>query len=407
MSLDDKIIFQSWDSKGNGEVEFSYDLFVKNLLLYEKIVLKTISFREIRYLLKIFGFNGVRDLLNNADIQLFQFANTVGQTRGEHELNRRDYSTGSVYGPFKFVLVTESLEKRDENLRLHLNESIWTINNISKRKKRKLEESIVESLLPVPEEYGRGYFNSFVKEIESNSESIKKAVIKRFREKRSIEIEYSDLILKAHRINEEEFEIESNIENFVDLEPLEICGEIQRGILRVGGSLSKFELMNQFDGLTYFNDDEVSILDDKYKMVVDLNNGRGFVDQVDRIITLRDFPKVTEFSSIKIDKVLKARSSADFVEFRKWLSSIEKKEDIEVYEELESFKYKVAKIYNSKLTEVIRFAISSGVGVIDTKLGVGLGLVDKFIVSKLFSKTGPVAYLDKNYPKIFDTDLNK
>ncbi len=401
MSIKNNIITGSWVFHENGAMNFDYDSFTKNILLFDKVILKTMSFREFKYIIDLFGYEGVKILFDSNIIKIFEFANAIGQRANKEKIYKKKLTDISIIGPFKFVLVSEMMSKREDSISNHFQKNIMTIENIGINRKKKLKNIILDSLMKVPKNFGHDQTDSFVNELESNSEIIKKTLIERVKTKFSKDLAPYDLILTIHQIAINIFEVQTNLEKFLQIETEELYDILQRAILDIVGGYRKLEEMNKLEGLTYFNDDDLFLFKEKYKSLISLCKDSTYNDQIDRVFTLKRFPKMTEFTRIDIGKFMKLRESEELKSFKYWLNEIKGKDDLEIVEEFESFKAKSSFIYSNPMFVPFKFLLSTIVGFAGLIPGVTLNAIDSFLLAKIFSKPGPASFLNKKYPSIF------
>lgn len=100
------------------------------------------------------------------------------------------------------------------------------------------------------------------------------------------------------------------------------------------------------------------------------------------------------------------RESAECREFREWLVSLDEVSDAQIKEMADSVKNRIASIVGSTGGRVMRFVATTGIGLIPPIgpiAGVVAGAVDAFLVDRVLSKSGVVAFLSETYPSLFVT----
>ena len=106
-----------------------------------------------------------------------------------------------------------------------------------------------------------------------------------------------------------------------------------------------------------------------------------------------------------MDKLLRARESAECLEFRAWLTKLDGVSDKDVADLVGGFRNRVGSLAHSGPGKILRLAATSAIGSIP---GYGLvtgpiaGVVDSFLIDKVFPTSGVVAFLTQTYPSLFE-----
>src|SRR5207253_4715412 len=102
--------------------------------------------------------------------------------------------------------------------------------------------------------------------------------------------------------------------------------------------------------------------------------------------------------------------SSETREFRDWLSSSGSADDKESKDRVSGFRAQAGLKIGSNTGKVIRFLITSGVGLIPspeaTILSLGLGVLDAFVIDRLLPRSGITAFVNELYPSIFEESKN-
>jgi hypothetical protein len=107
---------------------------------------------------------------------------------------------------------------------------------------------------------------------------------------------------------------------------------------------------------------------------------------------------------VDVERLLKVRESAECREFREWLSSAENMSDAQIKEMVASIRSKIASLAGSTTGKVLRFATTTGVGLIPVVgpiAGAAAGAIDSFLVDRVLPRSGVVAFLSETYPSLF------
>jgi hypothetical protein len=162
--------------------------------------------------------------------------------------------------------------------------------------------------------------------------------------------------------------------------------------------------MQAYSAITGFRNDEAPLLFGKLSGVVASLNPKAAEEQFERVIELADVPDFKSGQRVDVDRLLKARESAECREFRDWLSSLDQVTNAQVKEMVASIKSKIASIAGSTGGRIMRFATTTGIGlipVIGPIAGVAAGAIDSFLVDRVLPKSGVIAFLSETYPSLF------
>jgi hypothetical protein len=107
---------------------------------------------------------------------------------------------------------------------------------------------------------------------------------------------------------------------------------------------------------------------------------------------------------IDAGRLLELRDSAECREFRTWLREIDTESNQEIEARFTSMRERIARVTHTRTAKTVRFVIEQGVGnipVAGMAAGPGIAALDSFILDKLAGKPGPVSFIGKRYPSIF------
>jgi hypothetical protein len=103
---------------------------------------------------------------------------------------------------------------------------------------------------------------------------------------------------------------------------------------------------------------------------------------------------------------MNAWQSKECSEFRTWLRNLDDFDEAELKDRLTGLKARLGNAAHTRSGKVLRLAATSGIGmvpVIGPIAGAAAGALDSFVLEELLPEAGPVEFLTKLYPFIFDT----
>jgi hypothetical protein len=107
---------------------------------------------------------------------------------------------------------------------------------------------------------------------------------------------------------------------------------------------------------------------------------------------------------IDVDALLKTRNSSECREFREWLCTLPDVSDSDIRKMVAGVRNKAASLVSSVAGRVVRFAATTGIGLIPGAgliAGPAVGAIDSFLVDRVLPRSGVVAFLTETYPSLF------
>lgn len=400
-----KRVFGEWADylPQNDDIIFDINTFITRFLLFDKIILNSIRLKEFRYLIKIFGIDGVIDIIKSGAIIIHCYGFSIAQMTQERDFRFKIGQKNFIMGPYYFELVKEAHSKREKNLNLIFEGEIDTIEQISIKEKIKLKNEILSVLETPPPEFGIESLNSFLNEVKNNTAIIESSI--KLKVKKKYGIDLPDFYLKIHQTAEKVFNIETSLTKILKVNSFEAHQIIQQGILGISSIGKRIEEMKLYSALSGFREEEIKLFEEKLNGLEKFISSKEKEDRFKRIVTIKGFPEIEE-SDKRIDarKLINLRESNECRQFREWLPSIDSISDKELSERLECFMVKFSEKFNCRSGEFIKFLVISGLGLIPFPLslvGVGLSALDTFLLKNILQKNGPVTFINKMYPTIF------
>jgi hypothetical protein len=162
--------------------------------------------------------------------------------------------------------------------------------------------------------------------------------------------------------------------------------------------------MSAYSAITGFSDSEAPLLFGKLAGIIAPQNPKPIEEQFARVVTIANLPDFKTSGRIDVERLLKARESAECLEFRAWLSKLEGMSDAQIAEMVGGIRNEVGSLIRSNGGKALRFAVTTAMGLIHS---VGIvarpvaGVVDSFLVERMFPSSGVFAFLTQTYPSLF------
>ena len=379
---------------------------VRRLVLFEHCYLESNLLREIPLLLKVFGFHGLMQLLDEPDFDIICDAMTAGSV-GQLDVPGMNNPRGGPLPLNSFCISVVALHMPGEPYAAALQNvsGLGITNNERKRLKLKL----VEKMIPYPREAGGLGIIDYEHKLDHAPESILptlRHVIARdwgINVQNKLELHVEPLKLAG------DYRVTTNLSTRFGIDELQAHKTVERTLLGVAGLRQRVRLMESFSAMTGFQDNELPILESEIEFIRQQMSPDTHEQRFDRVVSLGGLPSLNnmpEDASIDMDALLELRHSAECAELRQWLRRTDSTTDEDISEQFGSLQEKLANITQSPTSKIIRFLATNAAGLIPGA-GIALGplssLGDKFLFDKIIGHPGPVSFLSHDYKSIFKT----
>lgn len=405
MDLSRRLIGQCATTIPNSEsVEFNYTALLQRLLLFDTYILQSIRLKELSHLLNIFGYDGLKTILDSKALQIHCDAVTVGQVGQLDMPELRNKNKPLPLGSFRFAIVKRFDWQQFINDRLREVDSVPTL---SPQQKRNLKNTIYESVVKPPDDFGNSTLDQTLMELSGNISLGKITTAKILSERLNKAVAPSDFELMLHPIGNTEFQTDTDIAQRFDLSPLDEHKIVERGLLAIGGLNHRIEEMYAYNALSGFLPGEVPIFGQKLAFLADALSPNVPVRKFQRVLEIVGFPALEVTSAkpfLDAEKLLEVRDTIECQEFRVWLSTLDSVSDSEIASRINSLRAKISSFLHTDAGENLRFWGTTGIGFIPVAgniVGTGASLLDHFLIDKILPYSGPASFINVLYPSIF------
>lgn len=405
MSLTQRLIGRCaiLDSK-NDLVKVDLTGFVRRLVLFDRFILESVRLKELPFLLNVFGYDGFTALIQSGAFTIHCDAFTIGQT-GQLKVLQSRVKKGLLplcsYA-FSTVRIPDWYSYIDECLRI-----LDSLTSISRTQRNTLKNLITSSAVRYPSDFGTITLAQLKTDLAANRPVIGLLVKNTIAERIGAAVSKHDIILQVQQIDDSDFRVETDIASQLHLSELDTHKVIERALLAAGGLNQRIETMRTYSAISGFLPEEIPLFAEKLDFLVNALLPQRQEERFQRILTIKGLPeldRVDEDTRIDADKLLKIRDSVECREFRAWLSTIDYASDSEIREKVNSLHSKFSALTHTRPGTDLRFAAVTGIGfvpIIGTGLGVLFGVLDQFLLEKVFPYSGPASFINRLYPSIF------
>jgi hypothetical protein len=383
---------------------FDLSTFIQRLLIFDRYILHTHRLREIQVLIEKFGYDPVKTLLKSRSIKLLFGAVFFMHFDNEAPHFIDDGNGMTRIGSFHFGI--GRLDAKDAVSREL--PSLNKISGLNQRQVIKLKESIGAKLVYYDKTVGDVSLGQFNDDLARNAyiTNVLSAVATVTGWITNRRIDPHSFVLRTVQIGPSTYEIITNIHTVHALSQQDTIRALKGGLLMIGELNRLIENMNIFQAMTAIRDEELPLLQEKLSFLANQINPEFQLQRFQRVLRIVGFPDLDEPRSEKVDleKLLEIRESRECKEFRTWLWNAGEATDEEIYDQFSGLRNKLSLWAHGNVGKSLRWAGSTGIGLIPVVGNVTsavLGLLDSFLLERLLPQSGPVIFLNKQYPSLF------
>lgn len=380
---------------------FKSGTLLRELLLFDQVILKSNRLKEIEYLINAYGYEGTSRLLESGALKFHYHAQNIGEIKKLGSLTYDNYLPDNSYS-FGLMTMADSNDFLSSGIR-----NVEQIKNLEPSQKTKLIDKILKCIENPVSNVGEEAIDQMSLDIMNNIAQTKIAVRKWLSFTYKIECNVSDFDLSFVKIGQHTFQDKTNIGSIFKLNKEDEHQVVGRGMLSVGSLNLCLSEMKHYNATGGFSHDDIPMYNSKLEFIMKHYNPDILEQNLLRVINVLDLPDFDNMNNsyeVDIEKLLKLRNSQECLSFRRWLSSINTINEKELTALTKNIRINIGNVLQSKKGKSSRFILSSGVGLlgpIGTVAGITLGAIDCFIISKLFPKNSIAGFLGHGYPSIF------
>ncbi len=380
--------------RGNEISGVDIEALLRRLLLFDRVVIRSARLREIRPLIRTFRSSGFLQLFNSGILKISCEALVLVIA-----VERDGVPT---LPPCHFSFGRAELAGREEMLRKELC-SLQGIAGLGNSERQAMEETIISGLVRPPADYGPQLQEQVESDIRTNSPALRAAVEKKLQEI----FGNSGPPFEIH-VEETEprvFHIITNLSDAYGFPEQKTHDVLQSCVSSVANLNQRIADMKAYSSITGFTESEAPMLFGKLAGIISQQNPEPIEKQFARVVTLANLPDFAPGRRLDVDKLLQARESPECVEFRSWLTKLEDVPDKQIEEMVSGIRSRLGSMLHGGPGKACRLAVTIAAGLIP-KAGLAagpiVGILDAFLVDRLFPSSGVAAFLTQTYPSLFD-----
>lgn len=381
---------------------------IRRLLLFDTYILKSLRLQEFQHLVQLLGFEATMQLLKSPAFHVQCECVTVAQTGQASVLAHRERK-GSL-PPLSYCI--SAVDAADHKKYVH--DCLLHLHNIPGLDAKhviKLKRAIADKLIRLPAGFAGSVSSQTTGNILTKPHLLRKSV--QIAAQQISKIQINDFEMEAIALDSEDIRVETNLADKYGLDVGTVHTVVERGLLGIGGMTQRFAEMQAYSALSGFVGDDLPLVYEQLDFLGRALDPEAKERQFRRIVSLAGFPDfgpaVAE-RQVNIDRLLEIRESTECIEFRAWLSTLDSASDDDVKERVSSLRAKLGNAIQTGEGKAVRLLATTGIGLIP---GVGLiagaaaAAVDSFLLEKVLPKSGPIVFLSKLYPSVFEESIGR
>jgi hypothetical protein len=376
-------------------VELDVAGFIRRLLLFDTYVLYSVRLKEIPEIVRHFGYQGTLALLSSGALEI--------------RCECAQYAEGQFGTPPCAPLTFQFHVIEAHGRHNYLVDNLKEVNRTPALNSRELMELQSAVVGAVRQPDNREMFRSLVaptfeSDVLQNS-ALLKAAIRFVLEKENGMKEIPDFDIRLHKVGDDRYKAETTLTQQLTLHTDELHQLMKSSLLGIAGVDQRLGEMNAHNALSGFTLEEVPLFSSKLASLAEAVSSQRTEERFQRVVAIAGLSDVVPDCQIDAEKLLEIRNQPEAMEFRAWLSGIDKFSDSEISELVASLNSKIGLLAQTTVGKALRLAVTTAVGLLPPHVGlpagVVLGVLDQFAWDKFARRSGVSAFISEMYPSVF------
>jgi hypothetical protein len=381
-----------------GPVAVDFGDLLRKLILFDQIIVESHHLKELEPIAQKFGYDGAKALLESGRIRLVNDMVLIADIGQAPRPNRPILPPGSYS-----INVVRLTPPRDFLSRqLHRIDAVPGLTAKQSQKLRKLAGSL---LVSNPGEAIRLTQDQIPRDFEASPPVLKMSIAFALKRQFRIDLDSSQFELRLEQISEQDWRTETDLSRITNLTTTQIHEVVGQGLFAPSSLNLRLALMQSFTALSGFQVNELPLFEEKLAFVIrDLDpdvQAKRF-DRVREIVGLPDVSNDPAVQDVDMKKLIEITSGPETRQFREWLRISDSLTDEELVDLVHPLRDALGKAIGGSAAKTVRWAATTGVGVVLPPVGIGLSVLDTFVVDKLMSP-GPTAFLSRLSRSVFQS----
>ena len=264
--------------------------------------------------------------------------------------------------------------------------------------RKKLTNAVQRASLPTPGALGSSALRAWKRDLYENNVLLTRTVAFKVRE--HLGSESPPFTIRVHQLDEDEEVV--RVETDLALPEPAKHKVVWLGMAAIGNMNFRIEQMRSFEAVCGFREEERPLVDAKLSFLLDALHDKTQEEQLARVLEIANLPDLGEAASrgeLDLEKLLVVRESKECAEFREWLRSLDRVDDVELRSRVDSLRARIGGKLASVGGRAFRFLASA----VDPTAGILSGAAG-FFADKVFARPGPIVFLNDQLPSVFTAE---
>lgn len=377
---------------GERDINVRLDIegLIRRLLLFDTYILYSVRLKEIAEMVRYFGLEGTLSLLSSGALEIrcdcTQFIEGQFNTPPAPSLT---FQFHVIKAPIHDQYIIDNLA--------HVNRT----PGLSSHELMKLQSAVIGAIRQPDylDVFRSSIAPSFESDVLHNPYFVKSSARFVLEKTRAHKLP-KDFILEFHKEGDDRYRAETNLAQSFSLGSDEVHNALKRALLGVAGVNQCVGEMKAHTALSGFTEEELPLFRTKLDSLAGIHTSENQERRFQRLVTVGGLPEISSDSRIDIEKLLKIRDEPEAMEFRSWLTNLDKYSDSEIRKRLNSFNSKLGLAVQTTAGKAIRLLVTT-IGGLFPPVGIPLSALDQFLWDKFSRRSGVAAFAHELYPSIF------
>lgn len=381
----------------DGPMTIDFGNLVRKLVLFDQIIVESHNLKEPAPITQKFGYDGAKALFESGRLRLVKDMVWVA------DIGRAPRPNRPVLPPGSYSINAARLTPPREYLSKQLHR-IDAIPGLTSKQAKRLRQLTGSRLLTNPEEAVRFAQEQITRDFEVSGPVLTASVVRAVKREFEIDLDPTKLNLRLERLSERDWHAETDLDRVTTLTTRQIHDAVGQGLSAASALNIRLALMREFTALTGFQANDLPLFEQKLEFLMRELDPRLQDQRFDRVREVVGMPDVSNDPTVRdvdMAKLIEITAGPEVREFRQWLRTSDSLTDKELADLVHPVRDVLGKAIHGSAAKVVRFALSTGVGVILPPVGAGLGAIDTFLVDKLMPTPGPTAFLSHLSRSVF------
>jgi hypothetical protein len=213
--------------------------------------------------------------------------------------------------------------------------------------------------------------------------------------------------IQFHKVGDDRYTAETSLTGQGVLSTNELHNVIKASLLGIAGVDQRLGEMDAHTALSGFTPEEVPLFSSKLDSLSQAVSSQRTEGRFQRVIAIAGLSDFLSPSHIDAEKLLEIRNQPEAMEFRAWLSGIDKYSDSEISDLVASLNSRIGLLAQTTVGKALRIVVTTVVNVLPPHIGIPAGIVlgtlDQFAWDKFARRSGVSAFINELYPSVFSS----